>query len=249
MMNRFLWIVAVLVGAQSGSATAQTRVDQLLTDYSRIMTMSCEIRKDSATPDGEGRMLSRVWFEAPNRLLVENFTPFKRKILCDGQNLYYYADDGNTAIQQPFNEIRDDMRLQTQSVPASPMEHLFRLKGLPETNLTATTQWPVRTGYTASNLYAVLCFDSTNRLAIVEFYTSAEMTNCYAKTVYSVFEQPVSGVWLPLRHETEITVQGQMKARETRRFSNLKVNQSVPADTFKHEKVFPGVTFAAPPRN
>lgn len=245
-MYRIAWaIVAVMVW--QAAAPAQTRVDQLLAGYGRIKSLTCDIRKDSSTPQGEGRMLSRVWFETPNRLLVENSTPFKRKILCDGQNLFYYADDGQTAIRQPFAEIRSDLSIQTRSVPASPMDHLLRLKGLPETNLAANAQFPERLGYTASNLFAVLSFDATNRLARLEFFTSPEMTNRYATTEYSRFEPAGQGVWLSLRQETEVKTDGQVKAREVRRFSALKVDPAIPPELFNHEKVFPGAVFIAPP--
>ncbi|HBA85449.1 MAG TPA: hypothetical protein DCZ95_15290 [Verrucomicrobia bacterium] len=245
MLKHILWVLAGLL--LSSGASAQNRVDQLLTGYSLIKTVSCDVRKDTATPEGEGRMLSRVWFEAPNRLLVENSTPIKRKILCDGTTQFFYADEGQTALQFPFDQLPLDMQIQAQSIPASPMEHLLRLKDLSETNLPATAAYPVRTGYSTEKLFAVLSFDASNRLARLEFYTSPEMTNGYAATDYSSFEQPLPGVWLALHQESEITVQGEMKARESRRFSNLRVNPSIPPETFQSGKAFPGVKFNTPP--
>ncbi len=247
MGNRFILIFIAMLATRI-TTQAQSQADRILSDYSRINSVSCDIRKDTSTQEGEGRMLSRVIFEAPNRLLVENSAPFKRKILCDGRTFFYYADEGGTAIQQPFNEIREDLSIQAQSIPASPMEHLLRLKGLPETNIATTVQGSARFGYTASNLFAVISLDSSNRLAKIEFYNSSGMTNCYASTEYTMFEQPVPGVWLSLRHETEVTMQGKVKARESRRFSNVKVDQTLQPDTFKSERVFPKTTFSTLPK-
>jgi hypothetical protein len=246
-MARWFWIFCVWAIWQEASR-AQTRVDQLLVGYGLITNVSCDVRKDSATPEGEGRMLSRVWYEAPNHLLVENTTPFKRKILCDGKTQYFRSEEDQTALKFPFAELPLDMQIQAQSIPASPMEHLLRLKGLQETNLPATAQYPARIGYNTDKLFAVLSFDASNRLARLEFYTSPAMTNCYATTDYSFFEQPLPGVWLSLHQDSVITVYGEMKGRESRRFSNLKVNQSLPQDLFKVDKAFPGIVFSEPSR-
>ncbi len=246
-MRHWLWILCLGVSVQQVGAEG-TRVDQLLAGYRQITNLVCDVRKDSVRPEGEGRMLSRVWFEAPNHLLVENSTPARRRILCDGKTQYFHSEEEQTALKFPFAELPLDMQIQAQSVPASPMEHLLRLKGLEETPLPAMEGYPVRTGYHTDKLFAVLCFDATGRLARLEFYTSPAMTNCYATTDYSLFEEPLAGVWLSLRQDSFITVDGEMKGRESRRFSNLKVNTPLAPGMFDVRKVFSGVEFKEPPR-
>ena len=78
-MNMRRWILgwagaAVLAGA--AMVRAETVRERLLKSYDAVQTLSCEIRRDTPLPDGQTlRMLSRVYFQRPDRLHVENSSP------------------------------------------------------------------------------------------------------------------------------------------------------------------------------
>lgn len=74
-MRRYAIGLAVWAAAM-GAVRAETVLDRVLKPYEAIQTLSCEIRRDTPLPDGQVlRMLSRVYYQRPDRLHVENFSP------------------------------------------------------------------------------------------------------------------------------------------------------------------------------
>ena len=88
------WIVGLVAMAwMAGAALGGPVLDRVLKSYDSIQTFSCEIRRDTPLPDGQTlRMLSRVYYQRPDRLHVENFSPVKRRIISDGTVFRSYAE-------------------------------------------------------------------------------------------------------------------------------------------------------------
>ncbi len=124
------------------------------------------------------------------------------------------------------------------------MEHLLRLRGVPEVALEGTSEFPVRRGYETARLFVVLSADGEGRLARIEFFSSREMSRQKAQYDYSGFQEVAEGVWIPCLHKAELSEAG-LKVEETTRVSNLSVNSPVPGDLFKADAFFTDVEFVA----
>ena len=70
------WAIWMALGLAAGAARGESVLERVLKSYDAVQTLSCEIRRDTPLPDGQTlRMLSRVYFQRPDRLHVENSSP------------------------------------------------------------------------------------------------------------------------------------------------------------------------------
>jgi outer membrane lipoprotein-sorting protein len=113
----------------AAASRAQTLAERLLAQYDAVRSLSCEIRKDVSGAAGTVRTLSRVYYERPDRLNVENFTPVKRRIVCDGTNFFSYVEGDSKGFTRPVAELDEIMLLQLRKIPGTAADHLFRLRG------------------------------------------------------------------------------------------------------------------------
>jgi hypothetical protein len=240
------------MAAATASTRADTLVQRLLAGYDRIQTVTCRIRKDTATPNGKVRMLSRVFYRRPDRLHVENTIPGAlsaavRRIVSDGTNIHTHVEGDEEGFLVPVSELDDKMAIELRRVPGTAMDHLLRLRDAPEDKLPATPEFAERKGYRTPRLYAVLSLDAAGRLARVEFFRSAEMKIKSGEYRYSAFEEVLPGVWIPRRHQGRLTEAG-TEIEETVRISDLAVNTPIAARMFAPDSFFPGVEFRKPGR-
>ncbi len=221
---------------------AETLVDRLLAGYDKIETVTCEVRKDTTSAAGSMRRLSRVYFQRPDRLHVDNVSPIPRRIIADGERLYSYIQGDKRGFSRPIAELDTDWLISLRSVPGSPVEHLLKMKGLPEVPHEPTPAYPVRMGYQAEQLYALLCLDPQGRVARIEFYASSSLQQKNAEYVYRGFQEPVPGVWLATQQQGTLWVRGE-EINESGRISSLVVNQPVAASLFVVENFLKGIDF------
>jgi hypothetical protein len=238
------WMAGTFCLAAGWPAQAETEVDQVLGQYDRVQSVSCEIRKDTQMDKDNVRTLSTVYLLKPNRLHVENFSPVERQIIADGTNLYYFVKGDPKGFSRPIGKLDEDWKRQLVRVPGTAMEYLLRLQGMPETNLAATAEFPVRKGYQAAKWFSVVSLDASNRLTRIEFFDSADMRNRVACADYTEFLQPVEGVWFPCLHKIQFTKDG-VTVTEVSRVTNLRVNTPVPADCFSLGPFFKNVKFVS----
>jgi hypothetical protein len=204
--------------------------------------VTCEIRKDSESAGGKVRMLSRVYYQRPDRLHVENVTPLPRRIIADGTNLYSYITGDARGFCRPIDRLDDDMLAELRKVPGTATDHLLRLRGVAETVLDPTPEFPVRRGYAGDRAFTVLSLDATGRLARIEFFTAADLKQKRAQYDYSAFLPAAEGVWIPCLHRAELNLNGET-ARETVRVGNLSVDAPIPPSLFVAGPFFKGVKF------
>ncbi|MBU0677630.1 MAG: hypothetical protein KJ626_05905 [Verrucomicrobia bacterium] len=221
---------------------AETLVDRLLSSYEQIETVTCAIRKTVQTPERDMRHLSRVSWQRPDRIHVENFAPLERRYVADGNRMFYYVTGDPKGFSRPIEELDEDWQMSLRKVPGSAMDHLLRLKGSPETDLPATDDFPVRKGYQTDRLFAVLSLDEKDRLVRIEFFKTPAMEKLTAQYDYEALEEPLPGVWLSALHKATIYV-GDVQTKETSRFDNLVVNEPIPERLFIAEPFFKGVEF------
>ncbi len=232
----------VLTGFAVLTVHAETVADRLMADYTQVQSVTCEIRKDTETPGGKGRMLSRVYYQRPDRLNVENISPLERRIVSDGTNFYSYITGDAKGFSRPVAKLSEEMLISLRKVPGTAEDHLMRLRGASETNLGATAEFPVRVGYNAGKVFAVLSLDATGRLARVELYTASDMSTRSATYNYSEFKEVLPKVWIPCLHQA-VAELGGVQTKETVRVNNLSVNQPIPTHLFVAAPFFDQVQF------
>ncbi len=241
-MQRGMIFGAMLVLA-AGAARAETVLERVLTPYDSIQTLSCEIRRDTPLPDGQTlRMLSRVYYQRPDKLHVENFSPVKRRIVSDGAIFRSFTEGAPKGFSRPVAELDADMLRNLRMVPGSSANLLEVLKEIPEVPLEPTAEFPVRAGYDNGKSFAVLNLDAQGRLARYEIYSSAALSELLTRTDFSAFQEVAPGVWIACLQQAKITMQG-LERTETTRVDNLVANGEIPASLFEAAAFFPGVEF------
>lgn len=220
-----------------GVAWGDTLVERLIARYERVETMTCDVRRDISNEDGRMRWLSRVYFQQPDRLHVENYAPLPRRIIADGEMMYQHNDGQPRGFQKPIAELEEAMLHGLRKVPGTAMEHLFRLRGIPETELVGNGAYPVQRGYQADRVYVVLHADDEYRLGRIEFFASADRDKLAGEIDFEAFEEVLEGVWIPLLHRGRFQLDA-FETRETTRISNVSVNESIPEHLFNAAAFF-----------
>jgi hypothetical protein len=236
-----VWL-AVLVTA-TGMARGETVRERLLNSYDAVQSLSCEIRRDTPLPDGQVlRMLSRVYFQRPDRLHVENSSPVKRHIVCDGTVFRSYVEGAPQGFSRPVAELNEEMLRNLRMVPGSAANTLEVLSGSTEVPLEPTAEFPTRVGYDNGKSFSVLNLDGQARLARFEIFSSPAMTDRNTCTDYSAFQEVAPGAWIACLQQSKVSFQG-IERTETTRVDNLVANGEIPASLFNADAFFPGVEF------
>jgi outer membrane lipoprotein-sorting protein len=232
-----VWAVAM------GAVRADTVLERVLKPYETIQTLSCEIRRDTPLPDGQTlRMLSRVYYQRPDKLHVENFSPVKRRIVSDGTVFRSYSEGAPKGFSRPIADLSEEMLRNLRMVPGSSANMLAPLAGTEEVLLDPTGNFPVRAGYGNNNSFAVLSLDREGRLARFELYSSPAMTDLQTSTDFSAFQEVLPGTWIAGLQQSTVTLLG-MERTETTRVDNLVANGEIPASLFEGAAFFPGIEF------
>ena len=235
-------IVGGLLGAHAAPAAGPTLAEKLCASYAQVESVSCRVRKTSEVDGKTATLLSQVYYQRPDRMHVENIAPVRRRIIADGRQFYYYVDGMAKGFSCPLTKLEGEWNIMQKSVPGSAMEHLLRLKGVPEITLDGTSDYPVRRGYARERVFVVLACDTEGRLARIEFFKTPEMKNLTAKVEYSDFRKVTDTCWLAgLQQGTAYFVANTV--RETRRFDSLIINKPITAGLFDATAFFPKVDF------
>lgn len=244
MMCRFAIVWVALTVAKAWAETP-TLADQLCARYDAIRTLACQSRKTTMAGDEGATLLSRVYYQQPEKLHVDNISPVRRRIVADGKMFYLHHANLSRGFARPIDKLEGEMRLMIGAIAATPLDALLRLRGKPETVLEPLSGLPVRRGYAAdTNLFVVLNCDPTGRLARVDYFKSPAMESSMASTTYSQFQLVTNGCWLALRQQTT-AVAGTNTITETRVFDAMRVNQPLDASLFDHNIHFKGIAFVS----
>lgn len=238
------WMIWMTVaGVAAGTARGETVLERVLKPFDSIQSLSCDIRRDMPLPNGEVlRMLSRVYYQRPDKLHVENFSPVKRRTVSDGTVFRQYAEGAAKGFSRPVAELNEEMLRNLRVVPGSAANVLEELRGVAEVPLDPAPEFPVRAGYDNGKSFAVLSLDAAGRLARFEIYSSPAMTDLQTRIDFSAFQEVVPGAWIAGLQQSKITVQG-VERTETTRVDNLAANGEIPAALFDGAAFFPNVAF------
>lgn len=225
-------------------AAESTLVDQLLAQYEQIESVTCDLRRDVTQGDQEIRWLSRIYFQRPDRLNVKNHAPLPRRIVSDGTALFQHNRDQPRGFRQAVDELSEAMLLSLRRVPGTPMEHLARLRDVPEKVLDGAGEFPVRRAYATAKIYAVLHADEAGRLGRLELFDATDRSRLTGEIDFSAFVEVLAGVWIPMRQDARFYL-GDLTVQESVRLSQYTVNVPIPADRFEPAAFFQDVEWVA----
>ncbi len=237
------WMMGLAVAMAAVAASAETVVERWLASYGAVQSLSGEVRRDTPLPDGQVmRMLSRVYFQRPDKLHVENFSPVKRRTVSDGTVFRQYTEGAPKGFSRPVANLNEEMLRNLRMVPGSAANLLEVLAGTPEIALEPSEEFPVRVAYDNGKSFAVLSLDDRGRPARFELFSSPAMTDLQVRTDFSAWQEILPGVWIAGLQQSRVTVLG-VDRTETTRLDNLVANGDIPAGLFEAAAFFQGIDF------
>ena len=223
------------------NAPAGPLVSNLVARWVQLEAVRCDVRRETETPAGRLRRLSRVHWAAPNRLYVENYTPVRRTIVCDGVLFMSYVDGDPLGFARPVSELPPDMERSLRVVPGTPMDHLLHWLDSDETSMAASgsLQRVVRVNGPPAGQIGL---DSEGRVTELTVFDPVHPSQTLATWHYRDYREVRPGVWVPLLHEAFLFTSNGVH-RELTRFENYRVSpEPVPPWNDPH-RYFPGVRF------
>ncbi len=121
--------IATCLTAAAAPAGEPTLAEKICGSYTNVLTVSCMVRKTTEVQDQTAQMLSRVYYQRPDRLHVENVAPLRRRILSDGAHFYLSQSRLAQGYSVPLAQLAGEWQIMRQSIPGTAMEHLLRLQG------------------------------------------------------------------------------------------------------------------------
>lgn len=241
-MRRLCLLCGVLWGWPHRGSSATSLVECLIAPYEAITSVVCSVRKETKSEVGTVRTLSRVYFQRPDKLHVENVSPVRRRIVADGRIFYSYVEGDPKGFSRPIEQLDQEMLFQLRKVPGTAMDHLFRLRQSTEVFIAPTSEFPTRARYAHEQKWVVLSVDATGRLVKIEFYENENLTKKIAEYNYSDFKEVLPGVYIPQCHDAWLESFG-VTTRETSHIDNLSVNGPIVDNLFVPGRFFKGVRF------
>lgn len=219
------------VFAVSYSVRAGEEVDRLLTEYSKIETVTCQIRRTKSGDAGKVKFLSRVYWAKGDKIHAEGVTPFKRRTIADGKRLYQYVEESPKGFSRTVEALSKPMLISLRFVPGTAMDHLLRLVDTEEAILPPQGDAVKRVGIEAENNYVVLSFDVQDRLVGIDFFKTPAMQALNGAYQYRDFSEVIPGVWVPLTHEAVVEYP-EMNFKEVVKVDRFIANKPVPESFF-----------------
>lgn len=225
-----------------GTRAAGNLPEQILASYDWIQTLSCEVQKDVSVPTGQSRKLSRFYYEAPNRLHVENVNTPQRTVIADGAYFYSYSSDDERGYSCRMDELPPELATTIRRIPGTAVAELAPLIGASETDLTPNRDYPIRKGYSLGQGFVVVSLNEKGQLARIEQFRDPAMKQLVSTTAYGAYRHVGPEIWLPCWQQTT-RYQGRVRTEETIRLTNLYVNKPIASQMFTAGLYFPGVEF------
>lgn len=228
-LNLTMFVLCAFLAVPATKAGEE--VDRLLSEYAKIKTVTCQIRRTKEGDLGKMRFLSRVYWTNQDKLHSEGITPVKRRTIADGKRLWQYAEGDPKGFSRPIGDLSEQMTISLKMIPGTAMDQLLRLKDLDETSLAADETATKRVGIQTPQQYVVLRFDALDRLTGLRFFKTADMKDLTARYDYSDFNEAVPGVWMPMTH-TIVVYGNKSNFSETVKVDRFIANQPVAESLF-----------------
>ena len=208
--------------------------------FAGLRTLSCDVERVSKVPQGELRILSRVFHQAPGKLLVENFSPGRRKILCDGTTLYFHDASFQKGFRRETAKLDDWWNGQIANLPCTPFEHTRRLRGI-EPRVLKEEGGERLLGYAASNAWVEVRVGAKDLIQSIDLYSGPDHAFQFGRVEYTRYEE-IAGVPVIAAMTSWKQVED-LRVEETVTFRNIRVNEPLADRLFDARAHFEGVEF------
>ena len=208
--------------------------------YAGLKTLSCDVERVSKVPQGELRILSRVFHQAPGRLLVENFAPGRRKILSDGTTLHFHDASFKKGFRQEVAKLDMWWTAQIANLPCTPFEHTQRLRNI-EPRLLKEEGGARLFGYAASNAWVEVRVGAKDLIQSIDLYSGPDHAFQFGRVEYSRYED-IAGVPVITAMTSWKQVE-EVRVEESITFRNIRVNEPLADRLFDAKAHFQGVEF------
>lgn len=237
-------LTMTLTAALAGTTMAgNTTIDNIIKQYSKINSVSCMVSRTIVFNEQETRLLSRVYYEKPNKLHVQQTVPFDRKIICDGTNFFYYIKGDPKGYSQQVDKLSEKQTIELQKIPGSPEDILYHLIEIVPKKLPGNEQFPIQLAYTTTNaLNVVILIDNKNLIRKINFFENNEFVKLTSTYEYNNFIEVIPNVFIPTTHKTTLNVNDKQRT-ETAKYSHYKANGEISQSLFYAKPFFEGVDF------
>jgi outer membrane lipoprotein-sorting protein len=243
-MNMKKILTMATTATLSGTVLAgNTIIDNIIKQYSKIHSVSCVVSRTITFNELENRLLSRVYYERPNKLHVQQTAPLKRRIVCDGTNFFYYIKGDPKGYSQPVDKLSEKQIIELQKIPGSPEDILYRLVDLKPEKLPGNEEFPTQLAYTTTNKLNIIIFIDDNKLIKkIHFFENKKLTKLTSSYEYNNFIEAIPGVFVPTTHIMTVNIDDKTRT-ENAKFSHYKANGPIPQSLFNAKPFFEGVEF------
>ena len=243
-MNMKTILTMATTAALTGTTLAgNTTIDNIIKQYSKINSVSCVVSRTIAFKELETRLLSRVYYERPNKLHVQQTAPIERRIVCDGTNFFYYIKGDPKGYSQPVDKLSEKQIIELQKIPGSSEDILYRLVDLKPKELPGNEEFPTQLAYsTTNNLNIIIFINDKKLIKKIVFFKDKELTKLTSTYEYSNFIEAIPGVFVPTTHIMTVNIDDKQRT-ENAKFSHYKANGPIPQSLFNAKPFFEGVEF------
>ncbi len=220
-------------------------IERLIAASAPIRTLRCEARRETEAHGNRAVLLSRVWYQRPDRLHVESAAPLPRRIVVDGVAIHKWVEGHPDGLRLPLSEAPEAELIQVRRVPGTAEEQLLRLRGLPEIELPPLEGFPVRRGYRPPppRPYTIVSLDAEGRVARVEYFEAENAAQPKLTTDYSGWLKTPEGVWLAAVQRSLARSPDGTEVVETLRLSGFAVNIEIEPERFDPARWAQGIRF------
>jgi outer membrane lipoprotein-sorting protein len=210
--------------------------------YKKIRTVSCRVRRTVESERRRVSFLSKVYYRTNDYLHAQTVSPYKRTVIADGRKFYSYVSGDSKCFARRVENLDKPYLISLRKIPATPMDHLLRLKEAKQTGLGPGGDYPERYGYSVTNAFVLVSVDKESRIRNITFFETRDMKNKTAETVYSQHKKAGEGLWIPTLHESKAYFNSR-ETTETVKYHNLEINKPIADSLFVPENFIPDVEF------
>ena len=242
-MKKRTIFIALLITSVSFASAATNVINEIIENYAKIESVSCIVSRVITFNERDTRLLSRVYYERPNKLHVQQTSPLNRRIICDGTNFFYYIDGDPKGYSRPVDKLSKKQIIELVKVPGTSEDILYRLKDLEPTELPGNEKFPTQLAFTTTNnLNIIVYITKEKRIEKIDFFESKDLVKLTSSSYYSNFIEATPGAFVPTTHKMIININNQ-KRTETAKFSHYNANAPISQSLFYAKQFFKGVTF------
>lgn len=222
------------------AVSASEFLPTLASSYAAVSNLSCSVRRVTSSGGlrGNATVISQVVFARGDRMNVETVAPLHRRVVIDGAKVHDQFEDAAVPTVTPIATLSPAALANLRSVPGSPEEMLAALD-----SASGVDRLPPASPYARQVVFAplirdapaqatVVSLDANGVVASIIFYADAELTRPLVTVTFSSPTEPLPGVVLFRRMETNANAADGHSVRTVSHFDGYRLNLELPLSQF-----------------